>query len=284
MAWLKRGIMLVVLVLLCAAGTGLYYARTLGFLRTPVYDTDAPPLPISSRPLVLVLDKTNGFIHRDAIPAANNMLAQLAAAEGWDIHITTNAATHNAADLQKVRLLVWNNVTGDVLTEPQREALKDWISSGGGWVGLHGSGGTRSHPWDWYVDTLLGARFLGHTLDPQFQDALLLPADGGGELTSHLPTPWPVAQEEWYAFDRNPRSLGHGIVLTIDPASYVTRGESWLGNDRMPGEHPLAWRHTLGKGRVFYSAIGHQAATYQLPEYRELVRKAMRWAMGQERL
>ncbi len=46
-------------------------------------------------------------------------------------------------------------------------------------------------------------------------------------------------------------------------------------SDRMEGEHPIAWRHQLGQGKVFYSAIAHQAATYSVPEYQELIQKAI---------
>jgi|GEM_PF-4349668 len=48
----------------------------------------------------------------------------------------------------------------------------------------------------------------------------------------------------------------------------------------MLGEHPLVWRHR--QGQVFYSAIGNRPETYELSEYRELLSKAMRWAMATE--
>ena len=54
-----------------------------------------------------------------------------------------------------------------------------------------------------------------------------------------------------------------------------------FGRDSMPGEHPMAWRHAVGEGRALYSAIGHQAATYRIPEYREFLSRAMRWTAGE---
>lgn len=48
----------------------------------------------------------------------------------------------------------------------------------------------------------------------------------------------------------------------------------------MPGEHPIAWRRQLGEGRILYSAIGHQGATYQIPEFQQFMANAISWAAG----
>ena len=64
----------------------------------------------------------------------------------------------------------------------------------------------------------------------------------------------------------------------MDTDSYIRTGGNFLWRDDMAGEHPIAWRHQLGEGRVLYSAIGHQGATYGVPEFRQLITNAMRWA------
>ncbi|WP_439133294.1 ThuA domain-containing protein [Pseudomaricurvus sp.] len=272
----------VVLVLVAGLGARAYLKlKENGLIPRESYETVAPVIPEMQRPAVLVLNKTNGYIHKEGIPAADAMLQRIADEQGWDIFISNNGATHNVEELKKFDLVVWNNVSGDVLTEEQRVALQQWIQQGGGWVGLHASGGDFKYAWDWYVDTLIGAQFVGHTMEPQFQDADVLVVDNASELTSHLQSPWNVKAEEWYAFDASPRDKGYDILLTLDESSYITKGENWMGlNDRMEGEHPIAWQHQLGQGKVFYSAIGHQAATYSVPEYQELIRKAMVWAMS----
>jgi len=268
----------VVLVLLAGAGYLVLKYYT-GDIPRYVYETVAPELSEFKRPTILVFNKTNGFIHRDALPASEAMLRDLADQLGWDVVVTNNAAIHNLRDLQRFEMVVWNNTSGDVLTEDQRAAFKTWLEQGGGWVGLHASGGDPSYRWDWYVDVLIGAQFIGHTMEPQFQDADVYTTEKNGPLTSHLSNPWRIRQEEWYAFDQNPRDKGYQILLTVDESSYVTVGETLFGMiDSMPGEHPLVWQHRVGKGRVFYSAIGHAASTYSVPEYRELIKRAMAWS------
>lgn len=266
---------LVVVLFLLAVGYAYYY----GMIPRHVYETVPPEVPGFTKPAVLIFNKTNGFIHREGLPAANIMLEELAAKQGWEAFTTNNGAIHNAEDLQRFDLIVWNNVSGDVLTTEQRADLKAWIEQGGGWVGLHATGGDPEYDWAWYAEELLGAQFIGHTMDPHLQDADLYAEQGSEDLTGHLPTPWNVKQEEWYAFDQSPRGKGYEIVMTIDEDSYITQGKAMNGFiDNMEGEHPVVWRHNQGEGKVFYSSIGHTAETYSVPEYRELIRKAMVWA------
>lgn len=286
--WLKIGALtLAGILVLLAAGAYSYY-KYIGIIPSHDYETEPPVLPQFSKPAVLVFNKTNGFRHFDALPVADAMFTELAHAQGWDVFVTDNAAVHNPGVLDNFSLVIWNNVSGDVLTEEQRSSLKQWLTSGGGWLGVHASGGDTSYQWPWYVETLIGAQFIGHTMMPQFQDAELYRTDLDTVVTDHLPTPWRVPAEEWYAFDSSPRDKGYEILVTIDPGSYETHGpvssgwmEGWSDRMGSDGEHPQVWRHRPGQGRAFYSAIGHQPGTYEIPAYRELLSKAMRWTMGE---
>jgi hypothetical protein len=276
--------LLALLVLALAGSAYLYYQlRSHGLFREPSYDTVAPVIPELPYPAVLVLHKTNGFIHKEGLPAATRMLDELAAQNGWHLYQTDNAATHNPGDLQRFDLVIWNNTSGDVLTPEQRTAFRGWLEAGGKWLGLHAAGGDREYAWDWYRDSLLGAQFIGHTMSPQFQLADVLVADNS-PLTAHLPSRWQVGPEEWYAFDRNPRDTGATILLTLDESTYSPNSGrfSIFPDTSMPGEHPIAWSRPIGDGSMTYSAIGHQAATYSLPAYREFIVRAVRQLTGQQ--
>ena len=43
-------------------------------------------------------------------------------------------------------------------------------------------------------------------------------------------------------------------------------------------EEPWTWVRTQGKGRVFYTAYGHDARTWQQPGFHDLVERGIRWA------
>jgi len=276
---LKKIFLIVLVLAFIAAALVFYFLYSSGLLRQPQYDTQAPEVAGMQHPAILVLSKTNGFIHEEGLPAANKMLAGLAKDNGWSIYQTENAASHNAQDLAKFDVVVWNNTSGDILTKEQRADFKAWLFAGGQWLGLHAAAGDFSYDWNWYVETFLGAQFFGHTMSPQFQDADVLVVDAANSLTSHLPPRWTVPQEEWYAFEQNPRATGATILLTVDEASY-DQDELIFPEPTMPGEHPIAWQKTVGDGAMIYSAIGHQAATYENAHYREFISKAIKQLMG----
>jgi Trehalose utilisation len=84
------------------------------------YDSVSPVLPRDLvNPAILVFSKTNSYRH-DSIDAANAMFREIANERGWGIFETENGAVFNAAQLGRFKAVVWNNVSGDVLTPPQQ--------------------------------------------------------------------------------------------------------------------------------------------------------------------
>lgn len=243
-----------------------------------VYETKAPPLPADIKsPAILVFSKTNGFRHEEAIPAANALFAGFARDNGWGYFQTENGATFDPAILARFDAVIFNNVSGDVFTPKQREALKAFVSGGGGFVGIHGAGGDIKYDWAWYADSLIGARFIGHPMDPQFQKATVVVEDSTHPATVGLPKEW-ARTDEWYSFAKTARQPGYHVLATLDEGSY--RQVGMFGTDlKMGKDHPIAWWHCVGTGRVLYSALGHTASAYAEPEYRAMLLGATEWAL-----
>jgi type 1 glutamine amidotransferase len=183
----------------------------------------------------------------------------------------------NADDLARFDVVVWNNVSGDALTTPQRAAFRAYVERGGGFVGMHGSGGDPKWFWNWYVDTLIGARFIGHPGKPQLQTATVRLADKRSGIGTGVADHWPLL-EEWYSFDRNPVDGGAVAVATIDEQDYKQIG--YRGENLSMGYHPIAWRKFVGDGRAFYTAIGHRPENYDEPQAAALLANGVAWAMG----
>jgi putative membrane-bound dehydrogenase-like protein len=85
---------------------------------------------------------------------------------------------------------------------------------------------------------------------------------------------------------------------TTNPAHPVTKGyegfEAWdetyvharHGDDRTilqerDGE-PWTWVRNQGKGRIFYTASGHDHRVWDLPQYHDLLKRAIYWSVGEE--
>jgi uncharacterized protein len=69
--------------------------------------------------------------------------------------------------------------------------------------------------------------------------------------------------------------------MHVDPTNQV------LATTRFSGEHaywiegavvPVVWKRRHGAGRVFYSALGHVASEFDVPQMRTILRRGMLWA------
>ena len=49
---------------------------------------------------------------------------------------------------------------------------------------------------------------------------------------------------------------------------------------RKDRDFPVAWAHQYGRGRVFYSTLGHAAETWDDPVLQQMYFQAIRWALG----
>jgi type 1 glutamine amidotransferase len=74
--------------------------------------------------------------------------------------------------------------------------------------------------------------------------------------------------DEWYSF-RNPRLREVRVLLTLDEGTYTPPANLSMGTD-----HPIAWKHCVGAGRAFYSAIGHPPASWADENHLRLVQQA----------
>jgi type 1 glutamine amidotransferase len=225
--------------------------------------TCMPASPASYR--VLVFTKTTGFRH-DSIGRGIALIRSLGASHDFAVDSTEQSARFNRKALAGYRVVVFLNTTGDVLTKPQQSALEAYVRGGGGWIGVHSAADTE-HGWPFYGMLLGGgAWFLDH---PQIQAASLEVEGAAHPSTRHFPPSFSFT-DEWYNFRRNPRPTVR-VLLTLDESSYDP------GPTAM-GDHPIAWCHFVGKGRAWYTNLGHRSETYADPSFARHLLGGIRWA------
>jgi hypothetical protein len=83
--------------------------------------------------------------------------------------------------------------------------------------------------------------------------------------------------EEFYQFRSFSRDRVR-VLLTLDTRSVDMTAP---GIDRTDGDFALAWIRSYGQGRVFYSAFGHFAQSFQLEPVRTMLANALLWLTGQ---
>ena len=273
------GVIVGLVVLLFAAGGIFMYKVKNGF---PVsYETEAPQIAFpTGQPAILLFSKTTGFRHGASIDASKPVIADLAKKNNWYLYETEEGGVFNAEQLAKFSVVVFKNWTGKEINDEQKRVLEQYVENGGSLMGIHGAG-DDSHHWDWYEKHLLGAKFSHHPLDPQFQMAdILLDTAPKDSLFSTLAPKWSNS-DEWYVFFENPRKKGFNIVYTINGESINPSGNMLFVSTKnfgMGKDHPVAWYKQTGKGKTFYTSMGHNETAWQNTNFVKLIETALQWS------
>lgn len=149
-------------------------------------------------------------------------------------------------------LIVYANI--DAIEPEAAKALLDYVSGGGGFVPLHCASFCFRNSDE--VVALIGAQFLKHGTG-EFDTRAV---DSEHPIMAGL-APFKTWDETYVHTKHNPQDR---IILQVrpDPA----------------GDEPWTWIRTHGKGRVFYTAYGHDNRTFGHPGFHDLVERGIRWA------
>lgn len=255
-------------------GVALAQATGNPHLPPKVVDTVAPPLPAGLKGAVLIVSKTNGWRHFEHIPHSNAVLADIVRDAGRKSFTTENAAVFNDRDLRHFAVVVLNSASGEFMTAEQQAAFARFVARGGGVVALHAAG-DDSHKEPWYDATIIGTTFIGHPNgDDHIQPARIVVDQPGHPVMAGVTQPWTLS-DEWYSFSGNPAARGMTVLARVDEASYRPGAKLAMG-----AAHPIMWINPNAKGRVFYSALGHDPEAYDDPNMRRVLANAIRWAAG----
>jgi uncharacterized protein len=242
------------------------------------YETEVPEIDFpSDQRAVLLFSKATGFRHGESIDAGKRVFEDLATKNNWFLYNTEEGGVFNAEQLSKFDAVIFNNSTGRLLNRDQETVLQEFVENGGSLIGIHGAG-DDSHHWDWYEQNLVGLLFSHHSLNPQFQEAeIVLNAVPDSSMSQNLPMTW-THVDEWYVFFENPRDKGFNIVYSIDGEKINPDGNMLWMRDKnfgMGKDHPVAWYRTTGKGRTFYTSIGHDATAWKQEAFVRMLENAV---------
>lgn len=213
--------------------------------------------PLSSVPAfkVLVFSKTTMFRH-SSIPDGISAIRKLGRENDFAVDATEDAGAFTDTRLAPYKAVVFLNTSGDILNEEQQGAFQKYLEHGGGLAAIHaavaGAVATEGE-WPWYRE-VCAAQFTNHSAVVQ---ATIRIEDRSNASTAHLPQPW-VRTDEWYNFAPSPRGQVR-VLASLDEATYK--------GGTMGADHPIAWCRAVGKGRFWYTALGHTEASYSEPNF-----------------
>jgi putative membrane-bound dehydrogenase-like protein len=224
----------------------LLFAVVLGLTSTYQCRADEP------KPLKLLFLGDEGH-HRPA--ERFRQLQPVLAKRGIDLTYTDKVEALNLTLLAKYDgLIVYANITR--ITPEQEKALLDFVAGGKGFIPLHcASYCFLSSPK--YVE-LVGAQFQRHET---------------GIFRTTITEPNHPIMKGFGGFESWDETYVHTKHNEKDRTVLEVRAEG----DR---KEPWTWVRTHGKGRVFYTAWGHDERTWANPGFQNLVERGIRWACG----
>jgi uncharacterized protein len=70
--------------------------------------------------------------------------------------------------------------------------------------------------------------------------------------------------------------------MHVDPSNRVLATTTFAGTDDAPWTKgcvmPVVWKREYGRGKIFYSSLGHDASDFDVPQVSELVVRGSSWA------
>jgi putative membrane-bound dehydrogenase-like protein len=157
----------------------------------------------------------------------------------------------------------WNEI--DAAAE---KALLDFVASGKGFLPIHCASYCFRNS-DAYVK-LVGGQFWRHTMD--------------SVTTQTVQAAHPIMQglNPFTAYDE---TYLHSQLQPDNNILAVREIKADQEKDK-PGQatEPYTWTRTHGKGKVFYTAYGHDERTWNQPGFQELIYKAILWSVNDEAL
>ncbi len=185
--------------------------------------------------------------------------------KGFNFTYTDNLEDLNPETLSKYdALMLFAN--WDSIAPQQANALLNFVASGKGFIPVHcASYCFRNNP---EVVKLIGGQFWRHT--------------------------WDTIQPVWTKAD-HPAIAGVKPFKTVDETylhkllqpDNIVLTERIVQQDQekdKPGRanEPYTWVRTHGKGRVFYTAYGHDERTWSVPGFHDLIEKGILWAVNDD--
>ena len=221
---------------------------------------------------ILIYSGTTGYRH-DSIPAGVAALKAIAQRRGLAVVASEDPAVFAVDRLKRFRAIVLLSTTTDPknpasewLVGDRRTALRDFVEGGGGVLAIHAAADSHYH-WPWY-GKMIGGHFASHPQGTPKGQVTVVP---NHSTVAGLPRAI-TRTDEWYYFDDyDPTST---LLMRLDPASI---GEA----DVNP--NPVAWTRKMGRGRVFYTAMGHTTESYSEPFFLKHVAAGLDWVLARKR-
>ncbi len=194
--------------------------------------------------------------------ACSHVVDAMLREDGFATTVAPGTSILTETDLSSFDLIV-PIVTMSKISKEEVKALTDAVEAGCGLAGYHGGAGDSFRDCTEY-QFMVGGQWVAHPGNViDYRVDVTRPDDpvmaGIASFAYH--------SEQYY--------------MHVDPSNEV------LATTTFNGEHawwidgvtmPVVWKRSYGKGRVFYSSLGHKAHEFEVPQMATILRRGMAWA------
>jgi type 1 glutamine amidotransferase len=263
-------------------GSRMTRARTIAIVLFLAFGARcAAQTPSSSPPMkrLLVLGEEKGYRH-EAVSHAMATIERLGRESGlWVTTIRTDTEVltkqkleYNAKNLNDFDAVLFYT-GGELEMKPeQKAALLSFVHDDGkGFIGVHSATITFTS-WPEYGE-MIGGYFDEHPWVTF--DAPIIVEDPNFPGMQQWPKSF-ILKDEIYQMKDYSRDKVR-VLMRLDASKLDLNNPHIHRKDR---DFAVTWAKTYGKGRVFYSTLGHVEQNWDDPRFQEMYLEAIKWAMG----
>jgi uncharacterized protein len=237
--------------------------------------------PATGMKHILVISETKGFEH-DSIPdAMANIWKMGHDTKLWETTLRTDTELitkkeikdRNVKNLNYFDALVFASTTGELdMDHSQKQDMMSFIKDDGkGFVGIHAALDTF-YKWAEYGE-MIGGWFDEHPWTTF--EAPIIVEDPTFPAVRHFPSAF-VKRDEIYQAKSWSRDKVN-VLLSLDATKLDYNNPRVHRQDH---DFAVAWSKMYGKGRVFYSTLGHTKEAWDDPDIQKMYFEAIKWSLG----
>ncbi len=283
-AFLRLGIFLLAIAPGFSAGIRVASPEDIARIEQAV-PRQATAQPAQPRRL-LIFGLNVGYPGHASIAHANEAITLMGKTTGaYEAVVSNDPAVFAQDSLRGFDAVFFNNVVGNPFSDPTlRRNLLEFITGGGGLLGVHGTSAAFSR-WpggieDWpEFATMIGARGVAHKAA---DEPITIKLDDPGHPLNRVFAGQDFDYSNEFFRFRPPYSRDRvRVLLSIDTDKTDLSTEPNRPNlVREDNDYALAWVRNYGRGRVFYSTIGHTPSVFWDPVMLQFYLDAIQFALG----
>lgn len=245
----------------------------LALLSASVFAGEAAP---AKKYKLLYISQSKGFVHgsvkrpnQGTLSPSEQAVTEIGQTSGlFDVECSQDASIITPEKLKELDAIMFYTTGQLPIDEKNFAAFEEWLKSGKAFIGTHSATDTFGNFKPYF--SLINGTFAGHPWN----------AGDTVTITNHEPNHPTVKvfgeefqyKDEIYQYKNyDPKAVRVLLSLNMEKTK-----------PSMPYMVPVAWVREFGQGRLFYTNLGHNEATWKEAKFREHLLMGIRWALKLE--